>query len=542
MGPAGIRPDWLWPDDDTDTRMSSPEWFDPEDGRLRPPPAFAELFVPGSEAPVLTVGYDGAHSAPLAGSTDERIARTVRWPIPRIVLSEAVYELLATLAPLAGQIAEGLSVDKSPRGFHQRLTPGAETARAELGQRLDDALAGWPVVEVHTITDFDEAALESAVTADTRDEDLPAIAETLRARIVPARPGNIIVLDQADEALTHARDAARAQVRDRLAIVAGLASGDRRERDDLLRRITAWDNGADSYRALGKMTGLSHTAIRAIVKQATTDRDTALDHLDATVRSLRLAWDPPRLPAAVRDDAGWPDDEPSDSEQEQQERDDDDQRRAHLRLKSCAACGQPSRRIVRRWQVGKVSFAADPDDPHRDQYGHVSDLSQPPSFSSQPSWGACGTVCARRIIDEDRASPSGGIRVAGNDEFFYDVESFSYLPHDSELPDVLVRLRRNLDLTGYSRDEIGRAVAAGDTARAASHLASLRRDIARTAATLAAISTWTPPGRRFPPGTPEPGDAGQVRHATPSTATGDPSAPARTTGKAPTAPAAPGTS
>ena len=167
---------------------------------------------------------------------------------------------------------------------------------------------------------------------------------------------------------------------------------------------------------------------------------------------------------------------------------------------------------MRRWQVGKVSFAADPDDPHRDEAGHVSDLSQPPSFTMQPSWGACGTVCARRIIDEDRASPSGAIRVAGNDEFHYLVESFSYLPHDSELPNLLVRLRRNLDLTGYSGDEIDRAVAAGDTARAMTHLASLRRDIARTAATLAAISTWTPPARRIPPGTPEPGDAGQVRH------------------------------
>jgi hypothetical protein len=193
------------------------------------------------------------------------------------------------------------------------------------------------------------------------------------------------------------------------------------------------------------------------------------------------------------------------------EREEDEQRRRHLRLKACAGCGKPSRRVVRRWQVGKVSFAADPGDPHQDEYGHAWDLSQPPSFSSQPSWGACGTVCARRIIEEDRANPSGGIRVAGNDEFFYAVESFKYLPHDSELPGVLVRLRRNTDLIDYSRGELDRAVAAGDMARAAMHLASLRRDIARAAAVLAEVGTWTPAGRRFPPGAQEP-DGIQVRH------------------------------
>jgi hypothetical protein len=66
--------------------------------------------------PLLTAGYDGATSAPLTSSTDDRQARTVRWEIPRIVLSEAVDEMLGALAPLAGEIADGLSVDDTPRG------------------------------------------------------------------------------------------------------------------------------------------------------------------------------------------------------------------------------------------------------------------------------------------------------------------------------------------------------------------------------------------------------------------------------------------
>lgn len=65
------------------------------------------------------------------------------------MLSETVYELLAILVPLVGRVATGLSVERTPRGYHQRLTPDAEMARGALGQSLDDALAGWPVVEVH---------------------------------------------------------------------------------------------------------------------------------------------------------------------------------------------------------------------------------------------------------------------------------------------------------------------------------------------------------------------------------------------------------
>jgi hypothetical protein len=265
-------------------------------------------------------------------------------------------------------------------------------------------------------------------------------------------------------------------------------------------------------RARQSATGEPYTrALRAVARQDPPPAGPGSP--GAAVAALLAAWDPSRLPAAAGGagrDAGW-EEEWSEAELEDQERADDAQRRNHLRLKSCAACGKPSRRVVRRWQVGKVSFAADPDDPHRDQYGNVSGLSQPPSFTGQPSWGACGTVCARRIIVEDRARPAGGIRVAGNDEFFYQAESFRYQPHDSELPGVLVRLRRNTDLIDYSGGALDRAVAAGDMALAAMHLAALRRDIARTAAVLAELGTWTPPARRFPPGSPEP-DGIQVRH------------------------------
>ena len=78
-----------------------------------------------------------------------------------------------------------------------------------------------------------------------------------------------MVLDRAVEHLANRCDSARARVRDRLAIAARLASGDRRERDTLLRRIASWDDDADTYRSLGQLVGMSHTQVRAIVRQAT---------------------------------------------------------------------------------------------------------------------------------------------------------------------------------------------------------------------------------------------------------------------------------
>jgi hypothetical protein len=249
-----------------------------------------------------------------------------------------------------------------------------------------------------------------------------------------------------------------------------------------------------------------------IVQHATADRDAALDSPGATVRSLRPAWDPPHLPGAVGEDRDQFDDQPSDWELEQEQLADHEDRRRYLALRSCAKCGKPSRRLVRRWQAGRTAIAADDDDPARDQAGYVEGLSEPPAYTLQPSWAVCGTACARKVIEEDQAAPKGS-RLAGRTEFFYEIEPFRYLPHDSVLPRVLVRLRGSADLIGYSRDQLDRAVAARDAAGAAVHLASLRRDIARTAAILAELTTWTPAGRTFRPGDPHPADVGQVRHA-----------------------------
>src|SRR5579859_4879462 len=50
---------------------------------------------------------------------------------------------------------------------------------------------------------------------------------------------------------------------------------------------------------------------------------------------------------------------------------------------------------------------------------------------------------------------------------YYEVESWRYLPHDSELPRALVRLRAHTDQIDYLREQLERAFAGADAASAA---------------------------------------------------------------------------
>lgn len=502
--PSMMRPDLLWPSDSLADREQAPEWFDPETGRHRPPPAFVELFVPDpdcGEDPRLGVGCEKAWQT----ESDERCAQTVRWQIPRVVVDDSLFTMLAAeITALAGAVAEGLSVAESPHGRHQRLTPAAAAAREEIGQRLKDLLADWPMLEVHEIDEADHRMLEQLVHADIPDKDLPAVVEEVRSRITPSRVENRVVIDNGLECVTGLRDAARARVRDRLAIVAALSSADRSERDELLRRIVAWDNGIDSYRALGKVVGLSHTTVRNIVRQATVEHDLALDHLPATLRSLSLAWDPPEVPEVYDDgyddcDPDWNDYDGPDLEEVH--------RLAHLRLKTCAVCEKPPVRLVRRWRVGTGTIL-DSNDPHCDRPGYPRHLGQSPTYDTDARWAVCGTACAREVINTDRARPT---RRVGDDEY-YNIERFHYTPHDSEVPEPLIELRRLLTMVNHDWDRLAEAAVCENPEAAAQSVVGLRRGIVRAAEALAEFRTYTPPPRRFLPGDPEPTDLNQVRH------------------------------
>jgi hypothetical protein len=75
-----------------------------------------------------------------------------------------------------------------------------------------------------------------------------------------------------------------------------------------------------------------------------------------------------------------------------------------------------------------------------------------------------------------------------------------------------VRLRAGTDQIGYLREQLERAFATGDAASAVLDLADLRRRVARTAAILAGMRTYTPAPRTFGPGDRQPDDVRQVRH------------------------------
>ncbi|MGW5384016.1 hypothetical protein [Nocardia sp. NPDC003963] len=493
-------PEALWPDLRFADREHAPEWFDLETGEHRPPPAVVELFVPdpdSGELPVLTARCEGP------ARTDEERARTVRWPIPRVVLDDEFFTMLAEqIDPLAADVADGLTVTESPHGWHQRLAPDAAAARDEIGRRLSELLADWPILEIHEIDDADRRLLVQLVDADLPDKELPAVVDKVRERITPRRAGNRVVIDGGVEYVTELRDAARARVRDHLEIVAGLMSADRSERDELLRRIASWDGGGDSYRSLGNLVGLSHTTVRTIVMEATVEHDLALTHLPATLRSLALAWNPPGLPEAH-----------SDRYDDYYEPDDDEfgigesRRLEHLRLKSCAVCGEPPHKIVRRWTIG-TGEALDRHDPHREQPGYPRTLGQKPRYDTGARWAVCGTVCAREAINTDRARPA---RHVGTDEY-YEVERFRYTPHDSELPEPLLDLRSLLRTLDSNWNWLAEATTTDDTEQAARNVNEFRRAITRSAEAVAQFRTYTTAPRQFLPGDAEPANVARVRH------------------------------
>lgn len=261
-------------------------------------------------------------------------------------------------------------------------------------------------------------------------------------------------------------------------------------------------------------TGEPYTVARRAVARQEQPQDSP--GAAAAAKTLLRIWDlarrakasPGEVRQAERDharQAEW------EEEQEALHGYDDHAIREHKKLRFCAGCGEPARRMVRRWQVGRTLIAADAQDPARTPAGYVEGLSEPPDYTMQPRWAVCGTVCARKVIEDDQARPHKGSHVPGRAEFYYEVEPFRYLPHASELPDILVRLRAGMELLSYSREGIERAVLDCDMGSAAYHLEGLRRDIARTAVTLAQLETVTPSARRYPPGSPEPGII-QVKH------------------------------
>ncbi|NAS27458.1 hypothetical protein GT755_38050 [Herbidospora sp. NEAU-GS84] len=448
--------------------------------------------------------------------------RRLHWSIPLLVAGEPLWELLASLRPYAARIAAGMST--SPRSTRPVLTAEAKAAVKELAAHLAQAVEGMPVVEPVEPQAVPDAAIEELVTADTTDAALAEAVARLTARIPAQTPGALVHVPGLAERVERARVRARGMVRSRLAIVAALSEGGRQERDELIRRISAWHDPADTQRSLGAAAGLTHRAVQQIVKKIG-ERDDALTRVAPAVESLVQAWDPGMLPPL--DDTGEDDDErddryppgftAEDMEDEYEYRRRERDRRRAQRECAVAGCRKPSRLIIKAWQVDTTEyFGADRDDPDRDDLGNVYNLSVSPRYGA-PTWTACGTTHARTLIDAAKAQPHLTASVPGIDggpppPVHFQVESFAWTAADDDLPAPVRRLRANLDLLDYALKEFTRAVSVGDNVGAALYLSMLRRDVARGALSLADLTTRATPATHYHHGDAEPHrDVIQVR-------------------------------
>ena len=460
-----------------------------------------ELYVPDDgDAPQLSFGTRSPQRFWLA-----RRLRSVLWPLPHMVAGEHLGQLLADLVPDAELVMRGLRTTRSPRGTEQVLTSRARAAVERIRKRLERAVAERAVVEPRGWSPELAVAVDQEVSAETTDEQLAEVAERIRSALVPARAGDYVFVPQLAKEVERARLRARQQVRDYLAILGGLTQADRSRRDALLRRIKAWCDPVDTDRALGAAVGMTHGAVQQIIKK-TAATDTAVDSLGATLRSLALAWAPDPVPDL--DDAGPRDD--FDDEHQDEEYDEPygalppwQLRRAHEAKRICAACQAASAtHIVRRWQIARTLFPATPGDPTAENT-YVNGLSEPPSYEGQPTWTVCGTICARQVIDTDRANPTGPSWVP-DAAFHYQLESWRYEPLEADLPVPVRTLRSVLRGTSYRLEDLNRALGASDPYRAANTITDLRRHIVQAATALADLEIVTALSYRYQVGEPEP--------------------------------------
>lgn len=178
---------------------------------------------------------------------------------------------------------------------------------------------------------------------------------------------------------------------------------------------------------------------------------------------------------------------------------------AHARLRTCGqpGCGESTLLLVRRWHPGTASLPATSYDPWA-KPPDTEITSQQPSYDDEPAWAACGIRHAKEIIATDRADPVGG--PSGELAHYYQVDGYLHQPHATELPSLLVGLKRELAAAEDQRQTFDIEVHDGEDVYAGWALASLRRRMACAVGLLARIPTREPTGKELRQGSPEPVD------------------------------------
>ena len=191
------------------------------------------------------------------------------WKIPPLV-ADAANKLLREIAPLAQRILDGSDIEVNPRTGDPVgvLSDDALTAEREIYEIIerwceDPAIA---TVEEIRAADWyaacdDDPCDELGLTAETTDDELPAIAARVEADIRAAAEG-VVVVTGAEAWARARRDELQQELRDELAQATADLAALRARRDELVRRLHAC---GDSTRAIAELAGTSHTQIRRII-------------------------------------------------------------------------------------------------------------------------------------------------------------------------------------------------------------------------------------------------------------------------------------
>jgi len=231
------------------------------EGSYEPQPVYIALDLAGGE---LYADYQ-------AGGTPMRVwlGQVRTWSIPPLV-ADAANELLREIAPLAQRILDGSDIEVDPRTGNRIgvLNDDAMAAEREICEvienwREDPAIATVEEIkaaEWYSACD-DDPCDELGLTAETTDDELPAVAARIEDDIRAAAEG-VVVVTGAEAWARARRDELRDELRNELAQVAADLEALRERRDELVRRLHAC---GDSTRAIAKLVGTSHTQIRRII-------------------------------------------------------------------------------------------------------------------------------------------------------------------------------------------------------------------------------------------------------------------------------------
>lgn len=194
----------------------------------------------------------------------------VLWvPIPTLATPFA-NRLITEAIPYAQQILSDSTIEWNGNNHVGRLGEAATLAVEELEAHIarsypNDDSTGMVLEEMYAgswFTDPEQDAQTLSMTADTRDDDLPAVAtrfeKLLRDDIEPNQ-----VITGALEAVTQFRDELRTAARAELATVAAELAWLTNRRDQLIGSLHSW---GDSLRAIGALADLSHTQVDRIAQ------------------------------------------------------------------------------------------------------------------------------------------------------------------------------------------------------------------------------------------------------------------------------------